>query len=114
MLGTNTVTIDCFHRNCSVLLSENFIANLEGDALERIDIQRLATVDPSELPPDTRITKDLFEETAAINNVLLRLNQGNNSVHFDDTFAPVTVYGGKGRNGKYQLCNSDSRNLQFE
>ena len=99
-VGTNNITVDCGARACSVLNRENFIANVQVDVFERININRHIESENATEPGQVTADELTFIETARINNVLVRLNDGENRIHFDDTFAPVTVYGGPERNGK--------------
>jgi len=74
--GTNTLTIDCPDLSCSILSRENFIANIQDmeddeTSVERINIDKTST------------------SGVSIIRVQLRLNDGENQVFFDDTFAPM-------------------------
>jgi len=104
-VGTNNITVDCGTRACSVLNRENFIANDQLDVFEKINMNRhIETENITELDQDPA-DELTFIDTARVNNVLVRLNDGENRIHFDDTFAPVTVFGGPERNGKCILVS---------
>jgi len=98
MLGINDVNIDCAPIACTMLSRESFLANIHkpsssSSTVERINLVRVA--DSSALSG--------WRNTAAINSIVLRLNEGKNVMYFDDTFAPMEVYGGPEDDGEIVL-----------
>jgi hypothetical protein len=87
--GVNAININCSNFACFILSRENFLANIhdpddEFSSVERINIVR--EVNASEISG--------FTTTVRVSRVFLSLNDGDNSMFFDDTMAPMTVYGG--------------------
>jgi len=94
--GVNDVNIDCPNTRTVMLSRENLLANIHdtnnpSSTVERINLIRES--DQSELLG--------FRNTAVINTLVLRLNGGTNVMYFDDTFAPMDVYGGPLVDGKW-------------
>jgi len=96
LYGINDVNIDCADSNTVMLSRENFLVNIHdptnpNSTVERINLIRES--DQSELLG--------FRNTAVINTLVLRLNGGTNIMYFDDTFAPMDIYGGPLVDGKW-------------
>ena len=71
--GVNTLIAQCSDIACTVLSRETFIANIHF---------------PDD--PDTTLERiNVDKATASITTLLLYLNSGENSVHFDDTIATM-------------------------
>jgi hypothetical protein len=75
--GSEQVIARCPDETCTVLFRETFLANIYSPGHYQPSIERIN-----------------LEPTASITNTLLYLNGGDNSVHFDDTFSIVDVFGG--------------------
>jgi len=94
--GINDVNIDCADSKTVMLSRENFLANIHdtnnpSSTVERINLIR-----------ETDSSKLLgFRNTAVINTMVIRLNGGTNVMYFDDTFAPMDIYGGPLVDGKW-------------
>jgi hypothetical protein len=93
--GVNDVNIDCTDSNTVMLSRENFLANIHdredpASTVERINLIRVA--DPAEVSG--------WRDSATINSMVLRLNDGENKMFIDDTFAPINVFGGPSVDGK--------------
>ena len=107
--GVNDLMIRCSDFSSFILSRENFIANIHrmddpSSSVERINIVRKINI--SEIPDDVtdgRIPISAFIPTARISRVFINLNDGNNSVFLDDTMAPITIYGGPKRDGKFHV-----------
>ena len=74
----NFVTLNCGDFACTILSRGTFLANIH----DRDD-------------PDTSLERVNIESDQSIDNLLLYLNEGNNSVHFDDLIATTQVFGSK-------------------
>jgi len=85
----NDVNIDCGNVACYVLSRENFIANVHNMSDPNSTVERITLV------------RSGGQNTAIIHTVVLRLNGGRNQMYFDDTFAPMEVFGGPLVDGKY-------------
>jgi len=109
--GINTLNVDCADFACSVLSRENFLANIHDmndnhTSVERINLDRQEIV--------VRDGPALgFIPTATVSRLVLRLNEGENRVYFDDTLAPMDVFGGSVRDEFRlgQLYNSERDSL---
>jgi len=104
--GVNDVNIDCADSKTVMLSRENFLVNIHdptnaSSTVERINLIR--ETDSSQLLG--------FRNTASINTMVVRLNGGTNIMYFDDTFAPMDVYGGPLVDGKW-FQNVDKKLFQ--
>lgn len=94
--GINDVIVNCANSSSFVLSRENFLANIHNitdvnSTVERINLIRES--DGGELTG--------FFEPATINSLVMMLNDGENVMYFDDTFAPMEVYGGPQSDGEW-------------
>jgi hypothetical protein len=85
--GINDVNIDCANLTTVMLSRENFLANIHNTSDQKSTVERIN-----------------LEDTATINTIFIRLNGGENEMYFDDTFAPMDVYGGSGVDREYAVC----------
>jgi len=93
LAGVNDVNIDCAQVSCYVLSRENFLANVHNMSDVNSTVERV-----------TLIRTNAGDDTASINTMVLRLNGGMNQMFFDDTFAPMEVFGGPLPDGKCIFC----------
>ena len=99
--GTDQLNLYCADFACNLLSRENFVANLHDleslntSTVERIDILRDEDGDG-------------WQPHVSIQSLFVDLNDGENSMFFDDTMAQMQVYGGKDADSFYvgQLYNS--------
>jgi len=99
--GVNKVMIDCPNEDTTLLSRESFLAHIHrlsssnvthpDSTIERINLVRVANA--SELSG--------WSDTASINSIFVRMNGGRNRIYFDDTMAPMDVYGGPLEDGKF-------------
>ena len=72
----NFVILNCADIACTVLSRETFLANIHDQD-----------------NPDTTLERVNIESDQSITSLLLYLNEGNNSAHFDDLIATTQVFG---------------------
>jgi hypothetical protein len=82
-LGSNVLQVECGDYNCTVLSRENFLANVHDPGNVSSSVERIN-----------------LNNTAFISQTILRLNGGNNEVHFDDTMSAFDVFGGPNQDGE--------------
>jgi len=93
--GINDVNIDCANSTTVMLSRENFLANVHNGRDPNSTAERINLIREN----DTN-TLTGFRNTASINTMVVRLNGGANIMFFDDTFAPMDVFGGPLADGK--------------
>jgi len=93
--GINDVNIDCANTATVMLSRENFLANIHNASNPNSTVERINLIREN----DTN-TLTGFRNTASINTMVIRLNGGNNIMYFDDTFAPMDIFGGPLADGK--------------
>lgn len=76
-LDVNQVILRCADWACTVLSRRTFLANIHYPRVSNSTLERIN-----------------LDGTASITSVLLYLNGGENSVHFDDTISVMDVFGG--------------------
>lgn len=83
-MGSNQVIARCSDEACTMLSRSAFLVNIHNPGTSESSYERI------NLSP-----------TALIASLLLYLNGGENSVHFDDTFSATTVVGGDDKDSFY-------------
>jgi Ca2+-binding RTX toxin-like protein len=83
-MGSNQVIAKCSDEVCTVLSRSTFLVNIHNPATSESSYERI------NLSP-----------TASITSFLLYLSEGENHVHFDDTFSTTTVIGGDDKDSFY-------------
>jgi hypothetical protein len=94
--GINDVNIDCADADTVMLSRENFLANIHNLSDSNTTVERINLIREAD---DTELSN--WRDTASINTIVIHLNEGENEMHFDDTFAPMDVYGGSLDDGEY-------------
>lgn len=76
-MDVNQVIARCSDLSCTMLSRRTFLANIHDPGSSDSSLERIN-----------------LDETASITTLLLYLNRGENSVHFDDTICTMDVFGG--------------------
>lgn len=94
MHGINDLNIDCGNTDCTVLSRENLLINIHDPTDPQTTSERITLV---------RHSNARWDDTDTVNTIVLRLNGGDDVMYFDDTFAPINVFGGPGNDGTFVL-----------
>jgi hypothetical protein len=96
--GINDVNIACTDADTVMLSRENFLANIHNISDSNSTVERINLIREVN---DTELSG--WRDTASINTIFIRLNEGENEMYFDDTFAPLDIFGGSSVDGKDPL-----------
>ncbi|GAX18396.1 hypothetical protein FisN_2Lh003 [Fistulifera solaris] len=92
-LGINKLAVECSNFACYLLSRRTFIANIHDVSDVSSDVERIS----------------IDINSVNLNTIQVNLNNGENEMYFDDTMAPMNVFGGNDADSFYigQLYNSE-------